>query len=308
MRHPRVLIADDNPVMLLVLRQSLQRAGYAVEEASSGTEAVDMAAHHAYDAIVLDVRMPGLDGFEATHAIREELPGHDVPIILMSAKRDNAALDEGLDAGADDFLQKPFLAHDITERIEELRDHSADATEAADVDAREFHAALTGEGGRYPAGTLEVHDNPVHAADTAERLAPYEPRHVDAAGSHTSEAEADGAVPATGLWIDLDVNGEVTAASGAAVAALHLPSFPKGLTPGVLLGKGYDLVPSMSWAEFAVDMHNGFFRVLTPHEGLAPTHRAYEVTAHQTVTGCRVVLTDVTDSLLARAGGKIPPT
>ena len=192
MRHPRVLIADDDPVLLLVLRQCLRHAGYDVEQAGNGEEAAAMAAQHAYDAIILDVRMPGMDGFEAAQAIREELPRHDVPIILMSAHPDGTTLDEGLSAGADDFVQKPFLGADITERIEELRDHSTDGTQQADLDAREIHAAHTGTGVRYPADDVEVEATAAEAVMRGETAAaamtPYQPRHVGAAGIHRTRA------------------------------------------------------------------------------------------------------------------------
>jgi CheY-like chemotaxis protein len=104
-----VLVVEDNPVNQLVATGLLESAGYAVDIASDGVEAVDsLRGEHGYAAVLMDCRMPRLDGFDATRAIRAQEPtGERVPIIAMTASALEGEEQRCLDAGMDDFLTKP---------------------------------------------------------------------------------------------------------------------------------------------------------------------------------------------------------
>lgn len=112
-----VLIADDDPMIHLVLGETMRAAGWKVHQANDGSEAIAIARTTTFDAIVLDVRMPGLDGVSVAGALRARPQNAKVPIILMSAERDDATRLRGIFAGADDFVPKPFRTRELIERI-----------------------------------------------------------------------------------------------------------------------------------------------------------------------------------------------
>lgn len=120
-----VLIVEDDPGVRDALERALSFEGYSVETARDGAVALSMLRNHTYDLIVLDVMMPHLDGLEACRRIRAG--GDDVPILMLTAR---AAVDdrvEGLDAGADDYLPKPFALDELLARIRALLRRSTDA-------------------------------------------------------------------------------------------------------------------------------------------------------------------------------------
>lgn len=110
----RILVVDDDPAILRVLRRGLTLEGFSVEAAGSGHTAVDIADR--VDAIVLDVSMPGMSGIEVCAELRRR--GSEVPILMLSALDEVADRVAGLTAGADDYLVKPF---DLTELALRLR-------------------------------------------------------------------------------------------------------------------------------------------------------------------------------------------
>lgn len=113
----RVLFADDNADMREYVGRLLVNQGYDVETAGDGEEALEVARAGRFDLIVSDVMMPRLDGFGLLRAIRSEQPIADTPLILLSARAGNEATVEGLNAGADDYLIKPFTASELIARI-----------------------------------------------------------------------------------------------------------------------------------------------------------------------------------------------
>ncbi|MEI6245132.1 MAG: response regulator transcription factor [Acidobacteriota bacterium] len=117
MKPPTVLIADDDPMIHLILGGNMKAAGWTVHQAMNGKQAVNAARHQAFDAIVLDVRMPGLDGVAAARELRAAPINSTVPIILISAAYDDDARLNGFFAGVDDFIPKPFRARELVERI-----------------------------------------------------------------------------------------------------------------------------------------------------------------------------------------------
>ena len=111
---PRLLVVDDEPPMRRFLRASLTAAGYAVEEAGTGAEALRVAASHPPDAVLLDLGLPDMDGVEVARRLRE---WSAVPIVVLSARgRENDKI-EALDAGADDYVTKPFAIGELTARL-----------------------------------------------------------------------------------------------------------------------------------------------------------------------------------------------
>jgi len=110
----RILVADDEPKILMFIRANLSARGYEVHVAQDGVEAVDVAARVIPDVIVLDVNMPRMDGIEACRRIRE---WSIVPIIMLSVRGDEVDKVRALDEGADDYVTKPFGIDELLARI-----------------------------------------------------------------------------------------------------------------------------------------------------------------------------------------------
>ncbi|WP_043644230.1 response regulator transcription factor [Nocardioides alkalitolerans] len=114
----RVLVVDDDRAVRDSLRRSLEFNGYVVATASDGAEALATIASAAPDVVVMDVMMPRLDGLETTRALRAA--GNDVPILVLTARDAVGDRVEGLDAGADDYLTKPFALEELLARVRAL--------------------------------------------------------------------------------------------------------------------------------------------------------------------------------------------
>lgn len=116
--RPRVLVVDDDKAVRESLRRSLEFNGYDVSLAADGAEALARIAATDPDVVVMDVMMPRLDGLEATKALRKA--GNDLPIIVLTARDAVGDRVEGLDAGADDYLTKPFALQELLARLRAL--------------------------------------------------------------------------------------------------------------------------------------------------------------------------------------------
>ena len=114
----RVLVVDDDRSVRESLRRSLEFNGYDVSLASDGAEALASIAGAAPDALVIDVMMPRLDGIETTRALRTA--GNDLPILVLTARDSVGDRVDGLDAGADDYLTKPFALEELLARLRAL--------------------------------------------------------------------------------------------------------------------------------------------------------------------------------------------
>jgi DNA-binding response OmpR family regulator len=115
-----ILVADDDPDILEFVAFRLERDGHEVIRAHDGEQALAAARRRRPDLAVLDVTMPGLGGFEVLRALREEAPPARLPVILLSARVQEADVRRGLEAGADGYLGKPFSAQELRERVEAI--------------------------------------------------------------------------------------------------------------------------------------------------------------------------------------------
>jgi two-component system response regulator MprA len=116
--RPRVLVVDDDKAVRESLRRSLEFNGFDVSLAADGAEALAGIGAAQPDVVVMDVMMPRLDGVEATKAMRAA--GHDLPILVLTARDAVGDRVEGLDAGADDYLTKPFALAELLARLRAL--------------------------------------------------------------------------------------------------------------------------------------------------------------------------------------------
>ena len=109
-----ILFIEDDERIRRVLAASLAKEGYLVEEAASGEQGLEAVARRAPDVVLVDVRLPGIDGFEVTRRLRQT---SDVPILVVTACGDSHDVVAGLEAGADDYVVKPVVAKELGARI-----------------------------------------------------------------------------------------------------------------------------------------------------------------------------------------------
>lgn len=121
-RKTRILIVDDNPDYLWIMQANLEARGYQVLTASGGREALDLFAATEPDLLILDIQMPGMDGYTVCHCIRQ---CSTVPIIIASALDRAKAEAQSLRMGADRYLAKPFRISELVAQIQDLGDCQA---------------------------------------------------------------------------------------------------------------------------------------------------------------------------------------
>jgi DNA-binding response OmpR family regulator len=113
----RVLIVEDDATLRETLRYNFEREGYRVVAAADGLQALELAGSERPDAVILDVMLPGLDGFEVCRALRRE---STVPILMLTAKDEEVDKVVGLELGADDYLTKPFSLRELLARVKAM--------------------------------------------------------------------------------------------------------------------------------------------------------------------------------------------
>ena len=114
----RILVVEDEEKVASFIRKGLEEEHYAVDLALEGTEGLHLAETNPYDLIVLDLMLPGLDGFQFVRRLREE--GIDTPILILTARDSVESKVRGLDLGADDYLTKPFAFAELLARVRAL--------------------------------------------------------------------------------------------------------------------------------------------------------------------------------------------
>ncbi|MEU9128438.1 response regulator transcription factor [Kitasatospora sp. NPDC048540] len=115
-----MLVVDDDPTVAEVVTGYLHRAGYRVDRAADGHQALAAAAEHRPDLVVLDLMLPGLDGLEVCRRLRATEAGADLPVVMLTAKGDEADRILGLELGADDYVTKPFSPRELVLRIQSV--------------------------------------------------------------------------------------------------------------------------------------------------------------------------------------------
>ena len=139
MTNPRVLVVDDEPQLRRALLTNLSARGYDVDVASTGEEALAHAARLHPDVVILDLGLPGIDGLEVVRGLRGWT---EVPIVVLSARDAEEAKVAALDAGADDYVTKPFGMDELLARLRAAVRRSSPAAEAAVVTTDAFSVDL----------------------------------------------------------------------------------------------------------------------------------------------------------------------
>ena len=116
--RPVVLVADDDDDIRDLVAFRLDRAGYEVLRAGDGQQAQDLAREHHPDLAVLDVMMPKLTGYDVTRELRADKETSRIPVILLTARVQEADVARGFEAGADDYVKKPFSPQELKARVQ----------------------------------------------------------------------------------------------------------------------------------------------------------------------------------------------
>ena len=119
-RRARILIVDDDANNRLLLQVMLANEGYEIVTASAGTEALDLVEQLPPDLIVLDVMMPGMDGYQVAARIKTNPATRHIPVIMLTALSDRNSMMHGLNAGAEEFLTKPVVRAELSVRVKNL--------------------------------------------------------------------------------------------------------------------------------------------------------------------------------------------
>jgi two-component system OmpR family response regulator/two-component system alkaline phosphatase synthesis response regulator PhoP len=134
---PRILVVEDEPNIQELVCLHLRHEGYDCSGVADGTAALARAEAERFDLLVLDVMIPGLDGLSLCRAVRNGRLNHDVPILMLTARREEADKVIGLESGADDYLTKPFGVRELVARVRALLRRPREAIAAAGSGADE---------------------------------------------------------------------------------------------------------------------------------------------------------------------------
>ena len=117
---PRILIAEDELDIRELIKITLSFSGFEVVAAEDGRRAVELAQDGTYDLIMMDVQMPHMDGYQACREIKKMPQLRHVPVVFLSAKGQSSEVNEGLGAGAIDYMLKPFAPDELITRINQI--------------------------------------------------------------------------------------------------------------------------------------------------------------------------------------------
>jgi len=152
----RVLVVDDEPQIRRALVTNLRARGYEVDQAGTGEQALSLAADRHPDAVILDIGLPGVDGLDVVRGIRG---WSTVPIIMLTVREDDTDKIEALDAGADDYVTKPFSMGELLARLRAALRRGASAEESAVVTTDDFTIDLAAK--RIERFGADVHLTPL---------------------------------------------------------------------------------------------------------------------------------------------------
>lgn len=142
----KILVIDDEPMIVESVSYNLKREGFEVEAAADGEEGLKLAESGDFDLIILDLMLPGMDGMEICRTIRKR---SEIPIIMLTAKESEIDRVLGLELGADDYVTKPFSMRELIARVKRILKRSAVNPETAGV-------ATNGQGRSIIKGRLEI--------------------------------------------------------------------------------------------------------------------------------------------------------
>ena len=148
--HERILIVDDEPKIVKLTRDYLEKDGFQVISAGDGLTALELARRERPDLVILDILMPGLDGWEVCRALRRDT---DVPIIMLTARSEESDQIVGLELGADDYITKPFSPRTLVARVRailrraqgKLKPAPVIRTGGLEIDLERHQASLDGQ-------------------------------------------------------------------------------------------------------------------------------------------------------------------
>jgi two-component system KDP operon response regulator KdpE len=171
-----ILVVDDEPQITRVLKTSLSSQGYGIRTAGNGEEALQMMKEWAPDLIVTDLRMPNMDGLELCRRVRTE---SRIPIIVLSVKGEETIKVEALDAGADDYVTKPFSMNELVARIRAAlrRASTPEPSQSPLIEMGNFRIDV-------PARTVLVQNRDIHLTPKEFDLLVYLARHAGKVITH----------------------------------------------------------------------------------------------------------------------------
>ena len=171
----KVLVVDDEAALRKALRTSLVASGFSVEEARNGEEAVDAVKRSAFDLVLLDINMPGLNGFEACHRIRELSPRSGIVMVTVKDFEEDKV--RALEAGADDYVTKPFRLRELTARLRAVLRRTQPLKSAEFVRAGDLEI-------NFERRTLRRSGEEIHLAPKEFDLLAFMMKHMDAPLRH----------------------------------------------------------------------------------------------------------------------------
>jgi DNA-binding response OmpR family regulator len=157
MSKETILVVDDEEDILELVRYNLSREGYGVQCAASGEAAYDMIGAGGIDLVILDLMLPGMDGLELARRLKGGAPTSELPIIMLSAKGEEADIVTGLELGADDYITKPFSPRVLVARVRSVLRRRSNPPEDTD-DVLQIHDLVIHPGRRSVTMSGEVLD------------------------------------------------------------------------------------------------------------------------------------------------------
>jgi len=136
----RILVVEDDPTLSAFVAQGLRDAGYAVDVASDGARGLDLAVAERPDLAIVDIMLPGLDGYAIIEALRRR--GVSLPVLILSAKRSVDDRVKGLQIGGDDYLTKPFAFAELLARVQALLRRRTASSEPTELTVGDLHIDL----------------------------------------------------------------------------------------------------------------------------------------------------------------------
>lgn len=116
---PAILIVDDEPDIRMLTRLALEAEGHTITEASTGEKAIELSSDSAFDLVLLDIRLPGLDGWDVLRRLRADHKPEELPVVIMSAHSSESTLIRARQEGSNDYIVKPFKVDELLKIVAE---------------------------------------------------------------------------------------------------------------------------------------------------------------------------------------------